>query len=263
MRQKGAQQGLVIADGEDGQVSLHSQVGELDRGEVGKGVRFGVAPDEFDVVEFRGVGRQQLGADAMAIVLMSAFDRFADMSSEPVPDQSDLHAQRGAQLPQKLNHVFAIETRVGQDVEVGAHATALRRDRQCADYRGFAPGAAALPQHWGVPARGPTAPHQRAHEATRFVYEDERRAAAPGVFSTRGQSCLIQRRISRSSRSTARRAASDGNKPSSSNASARKRRRSNSSGLPLGLIAHLRPGVQDTIYAGAISWCSVLERPRW
>jgi len=206
MAQKGPQQWLVIADGEHGKVRLHGQVGELDWREVGKAVGLGVTPDQLDRVELGRVGRQKLRADAMVIALQPALDRFTDMSLEPIPDQGDGHAQRAAQLSQKLKDVFAVEACLGQEAEIGAHATATGRNDQSADDRNLAARAAALQEYGCVPAWRPTAAHQRPHEEARFVYEDERRAAAAGVFFTRGQSSLTQRRISFSSRSTARRA---------------------------------------------------------
>lgn len=215
MAQKGPQQRRVIADGEHGEVSLHGQVVELDGREVREAVRFGVAPDEFDGIELGRVGRQQLGANATAMLLEPGFDRFADVGLEPIPDQGDGHAQRAAQLPQKLKNVFAVEARLGQEAEVGAYPMATRRNHQSADDRDLAARAAALPEHGRVTARGPAAPHQGPHEEAGLVYEDDRRAAAPGVFFTRGQSSLTQRRILSSSRSKARRAGFCGLQPNS------------------------------------------------
>lgn len=53
------------------------------------------------------------------------------------------------------------------------------------------------------------------HQEAGFVYEDDRRPATCGVFFTEGQSSRTQRRISRSSRSAARRAGFCGLQPSS------------------------------------------------
>jgi len=61
-------------------MSLHQQLGELDGRVVGEVVRLGVTPDEFHGIEFWRVGWQQLGTDAVAVLLEPAFDRFAGMA---------------------------------------------------------------------------------------------------------------------------------------------------------------------------------------
>ncbi|HTR24383.1 MAG TPA: hypothetical protein VMI10_10390 [Terriglobales bacterium] len=88
MAEKRLQQRLVVADREDGEMSLHEQIGELEGCVVGEAVHLGVAPDEFNGIELRGVGRQQLGADAPALALEQAFDRFADVRLSPIPDRA-------------------------------------------------------------------------------------------------------------------------------------------------------------------------------
>ena len=45
------------------------------------------------------------------------------MSLEPIPDQGDGHAQRAAQLLEKLKNLFAVEARFGLEAEVGAYPT--------------------------------------------------------------------------------------------------------------------------------------------
>src|SRR5512145_2518239 len=83
-------------------MGLHRQVGELQRREVRERMGFCMTPNQLHGVQLGSVGRQQLGADAMAIAGEPTFDRFAHMSLEPVPDQGDGHAQRAAQLLEKL-----------------------------------------------------------------------------------------------------------------------------------------------------------------
>lgn len=215
MAQEGSQQHWVGADVQDAQVRLHGELMEFERGEIGEAGAFGVTPDQFDGVELGGVGWQQLSANAMAVVCQPAFDRFTGMGGQPIPDQDDGYAQRAAQLAKKRNDVLAVEARVGPHCEAGMHAPAAGRDHQGANDRELAPRAPALRESGGMSARCPAAAHQRGHQEAGFVYEDDRRAAAPGVFFTRGQSSRIHRRISRSSRSAARRTGFCGLQPKS------------------------------------------------
>lgn len=196
-------------------MSLHRQIMKFERREVGEAMRFCVAPDEFHRIELRSISGKQYGPYAMTIIGEPAFDWFAYMGLEPVPDQRNGHAQGAAQLLEKLQNAFAIEACFGLDAEIGAHPAAPRRDHQGADDRELASGAAALHEHRRMAARGPAALHQRPHQEAGFVYEDDRRALAAGVFFTRGQSSRTQRRISCSSRSTARRAGFCGLQPKS------------------------------------------------
>lgn len=103
-------------------MSPHCQVVEFGWGEVGKSVCLCVAPDEFDRIELGGVGRQQLGADAMAVLLEPTFDWFTDMRLQPIPDQRDGGAHCAAELPEKRNDVLAIEACIGKEAEVGVRA---------------------------------------------------------------------------------------------------------------------------------------------
>jgi hypothetical protein len=196
-------------------VSLHREVIEFERREVREAMCFCVAPNQFHRVQFRSVGRKQFGAYAMAILGEPAFDRFADVSLEPIPDQRDGHAQSAAQLLEEVQNVLAIEACFRSDAEIGAHPTASRRDDQSADDRELASGAAALHEHRSLAARCPAALHQWPHQEAGFIYEDDRRTLAAGVFFTRGQSSRTQRRISGSSRSAARRVGFWGLQPKS------------------------------------------------
>lgn len=153
----------------------------------------------------------------MPIACEPSFDRFADMGCQPVPDQDNGHPQCTAQLLQKRNNAFTVEARIGLYGEVGMHAPTAGRNHQRANDRELASRATALRELGRMPARRPAAAHQRGHQKARLVYEDDRRGAAVGVFFTRGHSSRTQRRISRSSRSAARRAGFCGDQPKSCN----------------------------------------------
>jgi hypothetical protein len=205
---------VISPDGLGGEVRLVNEFVELVWGEVRQAVGLGIAPDQLDRIQFRCVRWQQRGADAMRVALEPAFDGLPAMGVEPVPHQLDRRAHCAAQLLQEREDVFSVEAGPGQQAEVGAHAPTRRHDERCDDSHVDAV-AAALPQHRRVSPRRPAAPHHGTHQKAALVYEDDRRAAAPGVFFTPGQSSRIQRRICSSSRSMARRAGFCGLQPRS------------------------------------------------
>ena len=208
-----AQPGLVGGDRAECGLGLMHKLVEFRGREVGERVHLGVAPDQFDGIEFGGVPGQQVGVYAAAMRREPSAHGSAAMGGQPVPDEVDWTALAARELPEEVQDGLAVVIGIRQQAEVAADPVAARRDRECRDHRDLAPRPAALWENRGHPARRPGAPHQRGHQETRFVAEDERRPPTGSVFFTRGHSTCTHRRIAASSRSMARRAGFCGLKP--------------------------------------------------
>ena len=204
MLDEGAQQRLIAGDVAGNPSGPHEEFLKFGGSEIGQRVHLGMAPDQFDGIQFRGIGRQQMGVHAAAL-REPGTDRTPVVGPQPIPDQFDRPAHGARKLLQEGEDRFAVVVGVGQKTEMRAHPSPPGRDRERRDHRDLAARAAPLPEHRGLSARRPAAPHQRTHQETGFVEEDERRPPACGVFFTRGQSSLIQRAMAASSRSMARR----------------------------------------------------------
>ena len=217
MLDEGAQQQLVVTDGVSDQLRLHHKIMKLERREVGQGMALGITPDHFDRVEFRRVRWQQISTYIAAMIGKPTGDWLETMGAQTVPDQSQRHAQSATQFFEECQDRLAVVIGIGLKPEIATYPMTSRRDDQRGNDRDFAPQAGALPQARCVAARRPAAPTQRRHQEPCFVDEDDRRAAAAGVFFTRGQVSRTQPWISASSRSTAWRVGSCGLQPKSCN----------------------------------------------
>jgi hypothetical protein len=217
MLDEGAQQQLVVANGVSDQLRLHHEIVKLKRREVGQSMTLGIAPDQFDGIEFWSVRRQQIRTDLTATIGKPAGDGFETMGAQTVPDQSERHAQSATQILEESQDRLAIVIGIGLEPKVAMYPMPVRRDDQSTDDRDLAPRAATLPQSGSVAAWRPAAPTQRRHQEPGFVDKDDRRAAAAGVFFTCGQVSCTQRWMAASSRSTEWRAGSWGLQPKSCN----------------------------------------------
>ena len=217
MLDEGAQQRLVVADGIGDQLRLHHEIMKLERREVGQSMALGIAPDQFDRIEFWSVRRQQIGAHVVAVLGKPTGNGFETMGTQTVPDQSERQAQSTPQFLEEGQDRLAIVIGLGLEPKIAVYAMPVRRDDQRADDRNLAPRAATLPQPGCVAAWRPAAPTQRRHQEPGFVDEDDRRAAAAGVFFTCGHVACTQRWMAASSRSTEWRAGSWGLQPKSCN----------------------------------------------
>ncbi len=204
MLDEGAQQRLIAGDVAGDPLGPYEEFLKFGGSEIGQRVHLGMAPDQFDRIQFRGIGRQQMGVHAAAW-REPRTDRTPVVGLQPIPDQFDRPAHGARKLLQEGEDRFAVVIGIGQEAKAGAYAKSARRDHERADHRDLAARAAPLPEHRGLTARRPGAAYEWAHQETGFVEEDERRPAARGVFFIRGQSSLTQRAMAASSRSTARR----------------------------------------------------------
>lgn len=118
-----------------------------------------------------------------------------------------------AEIAQEGGEPRRIDVVVRPDREVEAHASAAGRHGQRADHRDLLPVASALSQDRRLAARGPSPAHERRQQNAALVEEDDVGVQALGFLLMRGQSTLIQRRITVSSRSRARRSGFCGLQP--------------------------------------------------
>lgn len=168
-------------------------------------VALGVAPDEFDGVEFGGVWWQQFGLH-LRMGGEPALDHPAAMRVAAIPDNRARVTHEPPQVPEEGADRRGVDTRVGRKPEVAPDPIAARRDDEGRDDRHLLARAAPLIEGRRLPARRPGAPHERGDQDPRFVNEDERGSPARGVFFTCGQRVFTHRAIAASSRSSARRA---------------------------------------------------------
>ena len=204
MLNEGAQQRLILGNVESCPARLKKKFLKFGGCKIGHRVYLGVAPDQLDGVQFRGVGWQQVGAYTARAPEPGA-DRASVVGLQSIPDKLDWPAHRARECLHEGEDRLAVVIGVGQKTERRAHAASLRRNDERPDHRDLASRTTPLREHGSLSASRPRAPHQRCHQETRFVEEDEGRFPARGVFFTRGQSSLIQRAMATASRSTARR----------------------------------------------------------
>ena len=138
-------------------------------------------------------------------MLDEAPDGLASMSPEPIPDQD----QRGTDLPAELTHevddLGCGDIGLGMEPEVQVDPIAAGGHAQGGDEGELLVSARALRQERSTAAGRPASSDKGGHPKAGFVQEDETGSQPGGFFFTRGHSCLTQRWISASSRSTARR----------------------------------------------------------
>lgn len=183
-----------------------SQRPDVRRAEVGQFTALQIAPEEFDGVEIRRVGRKTF--DVQPGTLRAEVGRHAVtfVRAESIPDEHDTLAAevslQGAQ--ERDERRVGIRAWVGLKVQAGAPTIPTKRerggDRQPLPIR---PGVA---QDWGLAARRPRAPHDGVLRHAAFVLEDYPSVAAARVFFTAGQRWRRQWRMAASSRSRAWRA---------------------------------------------------------
>ena len=213
MLEKGSQQGLIALKGTGGLTRIGGERRQIQRRAIGQGIGLGVTPDILDRVQFWGVRRKQDGAHGGCGVEIAGHGPTA-VCFESIPNEQDGSIELFDELAQKTNEEVAVDVGVGMQPEIAAHAITPGRDGECANRGDLSMRASALMQQRRLPPRGPGSTHQGRHEKARFVEKNQGRLQARSVFFTRGHSSLIQRRISVSSRSTARRSGFCGLHPS-------------------------------------------------
>lgn len=184
---------------------------QIEGGLVGERIGFEVRPQVFDRIEFGGIGRQVL---KVCRVWGDTFvEEFAKVGLEPIEDHDQRCAHLALHVLQKFDHTLSIDVGIRMQTEVQRQSITRGNDAQRGDGGDFLVGAGTLAQDGRAASRVPGAAHQRRHQQTGFVEEDQRRSQACGVFFTLGQSCWTQLRMRSSSRSIARRVGFCGENP--------------------------------------------------
>lgn len=171
---------------------------------MGQGIFFEITPDVFDGIEFGGAGREIFQVEA-EMTIQEGFHLSGQMGTRAVPDDQEIALQLAEQLGEKAEGSIGVDVVVGMQAKVEVEGMATGRHHQRADTRDLLIGTAALIEHGSVTAGSPGAAHPGGHQKTGFIQEHQMRLQPVGFFLMRGQSFLIQRRMARASRSTARR----------------------------------------------------------
>src|ERR1700722_4635556 len=158
--------------------STLAQIGEVAGTVVRHCVMFEVAPDVFDRVQFRRIGRQMLQGDATVEALDVFFDQPRAMRLQAVPDDQKLLADRGLQGLEELNDLRALD-RTGEETKVETPIAHAGDDRE------LLPREAVL-QDRCLALRGPGTCAAGSFGQTRFVDEDDYSALPRSDFFMAG-----------------------------------------------------------------------------
>lgn len=186
--------------------SLPGGAGELIEAvgsEIGQRILFEPAPKVFHRIKLRSVCREKTGAKSRRPG-EKRLNFPGSVGQKPIPYNNDRSFDLAPQLAEKLSNALRVEVRVRQETEKKPYAFSFGRDDQRRYRRNLPVRACPLSQNGRLPARSPASAHQRSHQQTAFVYENDGGSESGRFFLTRGHSSLTQRLISFSSRSLAR-----------------------------------------------------------
>lgn len=167
-------------------------------------VGFQVTPNILHRVKFRGVCREIKHRET-ALIAKEVTGAPGLMRAKAIPHNDKRSSQLPSKMTEKLQNPCGIYVDVGMNAEKKTHTATIRGHTQGSNYRRFFVRLRPLGEHGSFAAHPPCASQQRRHQETAFIYKDEMRLQATGFFLIRGHSSLIQRLISFSSRSMARR----------------------------------------------------------
>ena len=167
---------------------------------------FDVAPDLFDRIQVGRVRGQPFDRQPRALLRQIGGHPPALMRAEAVPNEDHAPAPEVAFQVAQERDQRDVGVAAGMGVEVEPGASAVPAKSQCPRHRQTLPVPAGVGQDWRVPAGRPCPADDGLLRDAAFVFEDEPRVLAPGVFFTVGQRRLTHCRMATSSRSRARRA---------------------------------------------------------
>ena len=176
--------------------SERAELGEVFGGEVRQAMLFEIAPDIFGGIEFGRISRERGGINLSP----KAFEIFPDESAAvnhgSVPDDQQLAGQLSLEVFQELDDLRAFDgSRVKLEIKIPAGDTADDRKPLPVEIKC---------QHWGLPARSPSAHPVGFLAQTAFINEDKEAVFFQGFFLRHGQVSCFQRRMAGSSRWMAR-----------------------------------------------------------
>jgi len=168
------------------------------------GMRLQVGPDVFNRIQFRGVRGKE--CEPGAVLFQEYGWCLCSVRVQAIPNhQKGLLAELPGQLAQEREDQRGLDVFVRMQAEEEPDVVATRGYDKGGDGRNLLVGPASLKHDRRCSAWRPRSADERRHHEARLVNENQGRLQARGVFFTRGHSSLTQRRISSSSRSTARR----------------------------------------------------------
>lgn len=155
-----------------------------------------IAPDVFDRIEFRCIGRQTLQMDAAMLLGDVVPDQAAAVRGQAIPDDRQRSADVLLEMFQKLDHPRSFDA-AGEEAEVEIP------NRDAGDGRKTLPVEGIL-QHRSLTPRRPGADPMRSLAQTAFVHKNYGSALLERFFFISGQRTRFHCRIAGSSRCVAR-----------------------------------------------------------
>ena len=210
---EGTQERLLALNRPAASPSIDGKFFKAVRGEIGKWVLLEPTPEVFHGVEIRSIGGKEVLLKPWRIAEKRP-SLFGPVWQETVPEDDGRGLEMAGKLVEKAAYVNGVEVGIRKETEEKAYTIFLRRHEQGRYGRNLSVGAGSLRQNRRIPARCPASPDQGRHEQTAFVYKDDGGSEPCGFFLMRGQSSFLQRLISFSSRSLARRRGLWGVQPS-------------------------------------------------
>jgi len=165
-----------------------------------------IAPDLFDGVQLRRIARQPFDGHPPTLAREVRTHQGALVPGQAVPDKDDaLTAEVSLELPQKADQADVL-VRARPGLEVKPAAAPIPAEGQGARDRQALPVPSDMRQDRGLAARGPGAADDGLLREAAFIFEDEPRVAAAGVFFSCAQRRVFHCSMAVSFRSRARRA---------------------------------------------------------
>ena len=157
-------------------------------------------PEPLDRIEVRGVGRKPFHMDVRAAGQVMANQRPA-MYAPAVPQQDQRPTQVPLQFPQESHHGLLADGIATVHMGIRPHVVGYRRKAQGPDDRKLQPVAVRVAFHQVLPAKAPGVTRLSVQAKARFIGQNQMALGLDEDFFIRGNSSLIQRRISASLRS--------------------------------------------------------------
>lgn len=155
-----------------------------------------VAPNVFNRIKLRCVGRQEFQFDSAPLVGDKFTHQPAAMNRKTIPDDRQFATNVALKVFQELNDLWRLDT-AGKKPEVEVPDRNARHGRKAFPVEGVL-------EHWGLAARCPGADPVRSFAQTAFVHKHYGSALLERFFFISGQRTRFQRWMAASSRWVAR-----------------------------------------------------------
>jgi hypothetical protein len=142
------------------------------RGEVREAAVLEVAPQKFDGIEVRGIGRKPDDTTA-GMSGQPGSDERVPMRAAPIPHEDERTAHMATEMAEKSQHLRPFDVEPGMEREGERDAPTPWRDDQCPDARDLLMLARADRDGRRSPALRPGAAQDRHHQEARLIETDE------------------------------------------------------------------------------------------